>query len=125
MAWKAWGPAVLWAAVLFLLSEMSNLPSGPDLPFLDKIGHFILYAILGAALGWWRSEAGPAAPHWALLALGWMYGAIDEWHQSFVPRRSPDLWDLGVDILGVTFGYALLLFLLRAMNPTRDDRRST
>lgn len=114
-ALKAWGPAVLWAAVLFLLSELPGLPAGTDFPLADKAGHFVLYGILGAALGWGRWVAGPgsAPPHWALLAAGWAYGAVDEWHQSFVPARTPDAADFLVDVLGVVFGYVLLLFLAR------------
>ena len=40
---------------------------------------------------------------WAvLLAVG--YGVTDEWHQSFVPGRTPELRDLLADAVGSTFG---------------------
>ena len=114
-AWKAWGPAVTWAAVLFLLSEISTLPRAVELPDVDKVAHFGLYFLLGAALGWgyWASAAG--APHWLLVGLGVLYGVVDEWHQSFVPRRTPELGDFAVDVLGVAVGYILLLFVLRRL----------
>lgn len=120
-AWKAWGPAVLWAAVLFLLSEIPGIPSGLDVPFFDKAAHFVLYTVLGASLAWGKRAAPSAVPHWVLLAIGTAYGALDEWHQSFVPRRSPDPWDFLVDVSGVTFGYAVLLLVTRSM--TKESGR--
>ena len=30
------------------------------------------------------------------------YGVTDEWHQSFVPGRDADLWDVVADALGAT-----------------------
>ena len=119
-AWKAWGPAVLWAAVLFLLSEVSGVPRGLDVPYLDKVAHFFLYGVLGAALGWGQRVSPAAIPHWVLVAVGIAYGAIDEWHQSFVPGRSPDPWDFLVDLAGVTFGYVVLLLSMRNVNRQRE-----
>lgn len=89
---------------------------GADFPLADEAGHFVLYGILGAALAWGRWTAGPgSAPHWLLLAVGWAYGGLDEWHQSFVPRRTPDVSDFLVDVLGVGVGYLLFLFLARRL----------
>lgn len=110
-ALKAWGPAAVWAALLFLSSELSSLPSGPDLPAIDKIGHFVLYGVLGAALGWGRRMARLSIPHWVLVAVGSAYGALEEWHQSFVPGRSPELADFLVDAVGVTAGYVIFLWI--------------
>ncbi len=31
-----------------------------------------------------------------------LYGISDEWHQSMVPGRDPDIWDWIVDTLGAT-----------------------
>lgn len=112
-ALKAWGPAAIWAAVLFLLSELPGMPRGSSLPVDDKVVHFLLYAVLGAALAWGRRMVKGPAPHWVLLAVGWTYGAVDEWHQGFVPGRTPDPTDFLVDVLGVMVGYALFLFLTR------------
>lgn len=108
---KAWGPAVLWAAVLFLLSEVSGIPPGLDVPFLDKVAHFFLYGVLGACLAWGRRKGRSTPPHGALLAVGVAYGALDEWHQSFVPGRTPDPRDFAVDVLGVCLGYSVVLLV--------------
>lgn len=112
-ALKTWGPAALWAAVLFLFSEIPGLSGGPRIPVDDKVVHFVLYGVLGAALGWGRWMSERPTPHAATLAVGWAYGAVDEWHQSFVPGRSPDPADFLVDVAGVTAGYVVFLFLAR------------
>ena len=121
-ALKTWGPAAVWAAVLFLLSETSGGPSQELFPYDDKAAHFVLYGVMGAALAWGRRMAGAPARHWILLAAGWGYGALDEWHQSFVPGRTPEPADFAADVLGVTVGYALFLFLARRLSSSPQER---
>ena len=104
----AWGPAVAWAAVLFLLSEWSALPRSTWAAENDKVVHVVLYTILGAALAWGRRHSAGTPPHWSLLLVGYGYGAVDEWHQSYVPRRQPSAGDLSADVIGVTLGYVLV-----------------
>ena len=66
---RSWGPAAAWAAVLFLLSSIHGTDGGPSVPFLDKIAHFVLYAVLGGALARGRSRAPSTVPHAVLLVL--------------------------------------------------------
>jgi len=108
----AWGPAALWAAVLFLLSASPDVPGVTWLPWSDKVGHLGLYAALGVALAWGRTRSG-ALPHAVPLALGVAWALSDEWHQSFVPGRDASLGDLVADALGLLTGY-LVSFLLLA-----------
>jgi VanZ family protein len=42
----------------------------------------------------------------AAIALATMYGVSDEFHQSFVPGRSPDRFDVVADCVGATIGVA-------------------
>lgn len=109
----AWGPAVLWAAVLFLLSELHGVPRSELAALNDKVVHLFLYGVLGAALGWGKRRSRPRIPHWSVLGVGFVYGAVDEWHQHFVPRRDPSLADFGADVVGVAVGYLLLLGAFR------------
>lgn len=113
----AWGPALAWVVVLFLLSELRQVPEAlrPLAALNDKLIHATLYAFLGAALAWARVRSPRPLPHILLLALGYLYGALDEWHQSFVPGRSPEFGDWVADVVGVTLGYLLTLFLFRAL----------
>ena len=75
------------------------------------MAHAAAYAVLGALLlravagaDWSRITAGGV-----LLAfvLAVSYGLTDEFHQSFVPGRTPELRDLAADALGAAAGALL------------------
>jgi VanZ family protein len=75
-------------------------------PFgLDKIAHFVLFFIL-CGLGWrafFHQEASRVLKGRALLfafSMAVAYGALDEFHQIFVPGRIPDVYDLVADAFG-------------------------
>jgi VanZ family protein len=114
-----WGPAAIWAAVLFLLSSVSDAPGTDWLPIGDKIAHVALYGPLGAALAWSRWSGRSRSSHVLFLALGLLYGVTDEWHQSFVPGRTSSPADLAADALGVLLGYAALLVLMSRRSMAR------
>jgi VanZ family protein len=109
---RTWGPAALWAAILFLLSASPDLEAPRWIVIDDKVAHALLYAVLGALLayGGWRSVRRPA--HVALVAVGLLYGASDEWHQAYVPGRHPDWLDWTADGVGVTLGYLAVSLIL-------------
>ena len=120
-AWVlGWGPAALWAVVLFLLSELQGtddiLPAGSD-----KLVHGGLYLILGLSLAWGRRRTGFSVPGLLLMLIGVGYGALDEWHQSFVPGRHSSVGDWVADSAGVMLGF---LLFSRFSSPSRDDGRS-
>ena len=97
-----WFPALVWMGVIFRLSAIpgSRLPGG-----YSQLGHFVSYAILGALLAWPLSRMrsrGEAVAVAVLLAS--LYGITDEFHQAFVPMRTPDIADWGVDTLGALAG---------------------
>ncbi len=121
-----WGPAALWAAVLFLLSELQLQGSGVDLPGgTDKLAHGGLYLILGLALAWGKVRTGFAGPAILLLIIGAGYGALDEWHQSFVPGRDVSVGDWMANSVGVTLGLVLFpsfsaRFRDRRRSPSKD-----
>lgn len=100
-----WGPALLWAAAVFILSSRSTLPHLPSVLDWDKLQHSAAYAVGGALI----ARALGAGRRQALLAvlLGSLYGASDEVHQIFVRNRSPDVVDWAADTLGVLAGVGL------------------
>jgi VanZ family protein len=112
----AWGPAALWALVLFLLSELREVPDPlqPLTVLPSLLIHVLLYSTFGAALAWGRHLGPIRPPHALLLAVGYAYGALDEWHQSFVPGRTPSVADWVADVVGVTAGYWATTAILRA-----------
>ena len=101
-------PAVLYAALIFALSAQDGtlqfLP--PEILLQDKALHGLAYAVLGALLVHGFRGAG-RSPRVALLlavVLASIYGATDEFHQSFVPGRTADVVDWVADTLGAALG---------------------
>lgn len=101
-------PVVLWMGIIFYLSAQRKLPHPPHIAMqlISVAGHFTVYLVL-AALSWWalgafRLEARTRGVIVFLAALA--YGVTDEWHQSFVPGRTPDIRDLMVDAVGAAVG---------------------
>lgn len=104
-----WLPALAWASVIFAGSSVpgSQIPGG-----FAELGHLIEYAILGGLLVFalWRglpADAGRVA--WTALTLCAVYGLSDEFHQAFVPMRTPDPLDWVTDVLGASVGLAVVL----------------
>lgn len=121
-----WLPAIAVAALIFTMSTFhgDELPAidtglGDLLPpwlveRLDKVAHFTVYAALGAACHRALRRRIPSR-----LALGLTvlvcaaYGVSDEWHQVYVPGRSPDVLDWLADVSGSLVGAALFAGIMR------------
>ncbi len=118
---KYWAPPLLYMALIFAVSSLKQ----PPLPMpkfewltIDKLYHFIEYAILGGLLARALLKAKPSIvpPQliWGLAAvLSILYGASDEWHQTFVPGRSATLADWVADTLGSVAGVLGVYFYYR------------
>jgi VanZ family protein len=93
-------------AVIFYLSSLSNpaLPAGTT----DKTWHAVGYA--GLAVLVCRALAGgfgrrlTIAGALAAVAITAGYGFTDEFHQTFVPNRGWDVYDLVADAAGAIAG---------------------
>ncbi len=106
-----WGLALGWMGLIFYLSSQHSFP------FLDGrwyddlrdiAGHFTVYAVL--AVLWERASAYAGvrqATRWAFI-IAVLYGVSDEFHQSFVPGRTPDILDIATDAAGAAFGLWLM-----------------
>lgn len=108
----AWGPAAVWAVVLFFLGSIPGVSAG-ELPVNDKVIHLGLYALLGGALAWGRLRSPSPPTHLLLVSLGVVAGLVDEFHQAYVPGRDASGGDLLADTVGVLAGYTLLILFSR------------
>ena len=105
-------PFALAAAISFL-SHRPALPFGLQLPQpLDKLAHAAAFAALAAAAEFAWSRSGRGSPlhrrQLGVLLAACAFGAIDEWHQSFVPGRDASLGDWAADALGAMAGLAAM-----------------
>lgn len=99
-------------AVIFGLSSLPG-DAVPGTGY-SSLGHFVLYAVLGALYyGALAPRIGPGRAALAAIALASLYGATDEFHQSFVPGRFPDVADWVVDTAGAAMSVGLLRWLDR------------
>lgn len=117
---RAWGPAALWLAVLFVLSHQPGdaVPSWWAVP--DPVAHLLLYTVLGATLAWaQRCLDGRPGPI-VLFALGLLLAVFDEWHQSHVPGRTPSASDVAADAVGLLMGGVAATLAFRHLVPRPD-----
>ncbi len=90
------------------LGAVMNVP-------VRKAAHFLEYLILFVL--WRNALAARRAPGRALarsdaaILATIACAALDEWHQSFVPGRSPAVADVLIDSAGALAGFALLVLL--------------
>jgi VanZ family protein len=144
---KYWLPVVIWLGVIFagstdvLSAEHTSRFLVPFLRWLDphislvainsiqstirKLGHLIEYAIL-AALFWraLRDGANSRTKMSLLFIAVWfvcgIFAVSDEFHQSFVPSRTPSPHDVLIDICGALIGIVLcLMFSRRGLTRSR------
>lgn len=89
------------------------------LPFLTDFNpmHIVAYFVLGLTVAY---AMGKRAGTWKgclfNVAFCVLYGVTDEWHQSFVPMRSPDPMDVLNDGIGAAAASLLVLAVYRLVN---------
>jgi VanZ family protein len=98
---------VLWAAVIWLASSFSWGPLPVDVPGwvpTDKVAHSLIFGVLA----WLIARPGSVSRGVVLRAwlLATLWGALDEWHQSWVPGRFSDVRDAAADAVGAALGLA-------------------
>jgi VanZ family protein len=118
-----WLPLIVWMGLIFFLSAQPHLPqthAGWADELLSSSAHAFEYGILAVL---WARVLGRRPRGWPLAAaLTMLYALSDEFHQTFVPGRHADPWDLVFDGLGA--GLALMLWLRckrRAVAQAADD----
>jgi VanZ family protein len=105
--------ALVWAGVIFFLSSRPTLPIPSLFPLQDKLEHMVAYGLLGFLVSGARQLRGnPVSFIGTSVVLCGLYGLSDEFHQSFVPGRDADIYDLCADVAGALIGSYVLYQLL-------------
>ncbi len=108
---KYWLPPILWAMAIFTVSSIT-VGSSSDFYWKDfvikKTAHVIEYGILATLIyrALINSNVSNKKAMLYSVALAFLYGATDEFHQSFTPGRGPKFTDVLID----TFGASLFIF---------------
>lgn len=136
MKLKYWGPAIMWAIVIFTLStgEFSSdntksiletlmnflfpnisIDAIPRLNhWIRKMGHWSEYFIFAVLIYHGFRAQQKRTWHWSWAALTLClvtgYAFLDELHQFFVPSRTADIRDSLLDTMGGICGLSLIYF---------------
>lgn len=118
-------PMITVMGIIFALSHQSGDQLDlPEIPLLDKIGHFVLYGLLAATILFVPScelrLSRPKTIAVVAVLLSFLYGIGDEFHQSFVPGRYVSLADIAADI-----GGSAVVSLLWLRYRSLKDRRGS
>ena len=116
-----WGPVVLFAMFIFIMSSVSSTEGNDPFPHFDKVAHFLVYGAFALLIfrGFTRTTG---SNNFLLIAVLTVivtvaYGLSDEFHQSFVPARDSDVKDIAADGIGamaaMTIVYIRRRFLSR------------
>lgn len=107
---KRWSPSIVWMAVIFYLSAQTGERLNSLLPLFHLVfpamesfdwGHFIAYFILACTYYWALMQHPRDLLIKAIVVLlCGLYGVTDEYHQSFVAGRQPDILDVRNDMIG-------------------------
>jgi len=110
-------PVILWAFLIFLGSSLPSVKAA-DNGVVDfaahKLVHIVEYGVLyllhyrSTTDNFWDQKADKVLQSLLFVAL---YGASDEYHQSFVLGRSSRARDVFIDLLGGVLAYLLWRYL--------------
>jgi VanZ family protein len=105
-------PMVLTMGTIFFLSHQpGDRLTLPPLPGIDKLAHMLIYGFLAAtvffALSEQQKNTKPRSVMLLIMAVCFLYGISDEYHQSFIPGRFVSILDLLADCAGAAMTCAL------------------
>lgn len=126
-----WLPAILWMIVIFIMSSQTQQDLNKLLPFFREFipqmrdfnwGHFFAYFILACTFFWGMKDNGWKTKLYVIVFCV-IYGVTDEFHQRFVPGRTPDILDLRNDAIGSALAmlFISIPFVHRLLTKWRDS----
>ena len=121
---KLWLPPLFYAILIFWISSLEK-PFGIKLEggILDKLAHFLEYAIFGflltRAIRLSEARITPKAAVSMVFAIGAFYGLTDELHQGVIPGRFASVSDFIFDSIGSFAGAVIFTMKWRSVKRAR------
>jgi VanZ family protein len=112
-------PAIILASVIFIISEQHhiNLPN-LGFEFQDKFFHGIAYFFFGItivlAVNKNIVKSSLLKQIALVLLIGLIYGASDEFHQSYVQGRTADFGDWIADAIGIILSIPVYYMIMKS-----------
>lgn len=117
-----WAPVLVWMLIIFRLSS-GAVPSASEIYWQDfavkKSAHMLFFGILAILIYRGLINSGVSkkkAILWAILAST-LYGATDEYHQSFSQIRESRIRDVGFDGAGSMVSGIIVLYVVPKLPP--------
>ncbi|QTA89594.1 VanZ family protein [Desulfonema magnum] len=111
-----WALVFIYCFLIYIQSSHSSAISDPGIPHIDKLLHFLAYALLGVlffrAFSTMRFKDRINLLMILSILSSICYGISDEIHQHYVSSRSADIMDVLADTFGSICGvffYELLM----------------
>lgn len=112
-------PPSLWAVAIYVLSltplpETGTIREAVTFPFVDKLGHLAVYAVLSLLVirGWHREKMPPIGLHGFVWLLAFVFGIMIEMQQGLSPHRSFQIGDIAANGMGALLGQTLWQLLM-------------
>lgn len=114
----SWSAVVAWAVTILSLSSISGDNLDPymlKVPSWDKVCHLIAFSAGGMLMAFALRRTTRLRWSWivalSIVSIS-LFGAIDEWHQLYTPRRSgADVGDWVFDTVGAAIGAVTIYFI--------------
>ena len=112
---RRWLPPLLWAGVILFGTSLPQEAVPVQTSKIDKILHFSIYTVFSYLLTRQISDITTTRWRAAAIAVAFatVFGALDEWHQRFIPGRSTEFADWRADTLGAVVGALVCVAFLR------------
>ena len=117
---RRWLPPLLWAGVILFGTSLPAEAVPVQTSKIDKVLHFSIYTVFAYLL---TRQFLYSMPRWKAAAFAVVFavvfGALDEWHQKFIPGRSTELADWNADSLGAVVGAVAGVAFIRRWRPSK------
>jgi VanZ family protein len=100
--------AFSWTVAIIILSLISvhNINDPIQIPYKDKIVHFIFYYFFVLFWSFWLTTSRVTKPIWIILVIGIFFGITIEFFQGYcTTNRSMELLDIIANSVGAFFGF--------------------